>query len=206
MPIRRALVPSLAVATLAFALFAAVAAAQAQRGGGAAPPARGTAAPPARGGAAPASAPQAHANLNQVMRGILFPNSNVVFAVQSDDPTKQKGPREPSAATDPLTGLYGGWEAVENSSLAIAEAANLLVIPRRCSNGRMAPVQNADWQKFVQGLRDVGMEGFKVAQKKDQDAIVEFTDKMSVTCANCHDVYRDKTPQQGGVKNRCVAN
>ena len=23
-----------------------------------------------------------------------------------------KGPREPSAATDPLTGLYGGWEAV----------------------------------------------------------------------------------------------
>jgi hypothetical protein len=198
MPIRRALAPSLAVAALAFALFAAVAAAQAQRGGGAAPP--------ARGGAAPSSAPQAHANLNQLMRGILFPNSNVIFAVQSDDPTKQKGPREPSAATDPLTGLYGGWEAVENSSLAIAEAANLLVMPRRCSNGRMAPVQNADWQKFVQGLRDVGMEGFKVAQKKDQDAIVEFTDKMSVACANCHDVYRDKTPQQGGVKNRCVAN
>jgi hypothetical protein len=198
MPIRRALAPSLAVAALAFALFVAVAAAQAQRGGGAAPP--------ARGGAAPSSAPQAHANLNQLMRGILFPNSNVIFAVQSDDPTKQKGPREPSAATDPLTGLYGGWEAVENSSLAIAEAANLLVMPRRCSNGRMAPVQNADWQKFVQGLRDVGMEGFKVAQKKDQDAIVEFTDKMSVACANCHDVYRDKTPQQGGVKNRCVAN
>jgi hypothetical protein len=197
MPIRRALVPSLAVAALALALFAAVAAAQAPRGGGAASPARG---------AAPASAPQAHANLNQVMRGILFPNSNVVFAVQSDDPTKLKGPREPSAATDPLTGLYGGWEAVENSSLAIAEAANLLVMPRRCSNGRMAPVQNADWQKFVQGLRDVGMEGFKVAQKKNQDAIVEFTDKMSVACANCHDVYRDKTPQQGGLKNRCVAN
>ena len=198
MPIRRALVASLAVTAVACALFAAAAVAQAQRGGGAAPP--------ARGGAAPSSAPQAHANLNQVMRGILFPNSNVVFAVQSDDPTKQKGPREPSAATDPLTGLYGGWEAVENSSLAIAEAANLLTIPRRCSNGRMAPVQNADWQKFVQGLRDVGMEGFKVAQKKDQDAIVEFTDKMSVACANCHDVFRDKTPQQGGVKNRCVAN
>jgi hypothetical protein len=198
MPIRRALVPLLAVAALAIGLFAAVAAAQAQRGGGAAPP--------ARGGAASSSAPQAHANLNQVMRGILFPNSNVVFAVQSDDPTKLKGPREPSAATDPLTGLYGGWEAVENASLAVAEAANLLTIPRRCSNGRMAPIQNADWQKFVQGLRDVGMEGFKVAQKKDQDAIVEFTDKMSIACANCHDVYRDKTPQQGGVKNRCVAN
>ena len=144
--------------------------------------------------------------MNQLMRGILFPNSNVIFAVQSDDPTKLKGPREPSAATDPLTGLYGGWEAVENSSLAIAETANLLTFPRRCSNGRMAPVQNADWQKFVQGLRTVGMEGLKAAQSKNQDAILELTDKMSVTCANCHDVYRDKTPQQGGVKNRCVAN
>jgi hypothetical protein len=205
MPIRRALVPSLAVVALALAVFVAAAAAQAQRGGGAAPPARGTPAPPARIGAGPSSAPLA--TLNQVMRGILFPNSNVIFAVQSDDPTKQKGPREPSAATDPLTGLYGGWEAVENSSLAISEAANLLTIPgRRCSNGRMAPVQNADWQTFVQGLRMVGIEGFKVAQKKDQDAIVEFTDKMALACSNCHEVYRDKTPQQGGVKNRCVAN
>ena len=207
MPIRRALVPSLAVVALALAVCVAAAAAQGQRGGGTAPPARGTSAPPARGGAAPSSAPQAQATLNQLMRGILFPNSNVIFAVQSDDPTKQKGPREPSAATDPLTGLYGGWEAVENSSLAIAEAANLLIVPgRRCSNGRPVPVQNADWQKFVQGLRAAGVEGAKVAQKKDQDAIVEFTDKMSVACSNCHDVYRDKTPQQGGVKNRCVAN
>jgi hypothetical protein len=199
MRIRRALVSSLAVAALALAVFAGVAAAQAQGRGGA-PPA-------ARGAAAPSAASQASANLNQLMRGILFPNSNVIFAVQSDDPTKLKGPREPSAATDPLTSLYGGWEAVENSSLAIAEAATLLTIPgRRCSNGRMAPVQNADWQKFVQGLRAAGMEGFKVAQKKDQDAIVEFTDKMALACANCHDVYRDKTPEQGGVKNRCVAN
>ena len=196
MRIRRALVPPLAVAALALLVLAGIAAAQAQRRGGT---------PPA-GGAGQSSAPRAQANLNQLMRGILFPNSNVIFAVQSDDPTKLKGPREPSAATDPLTGLYGGWEAVENSSLAIAEAANLLTIPRQCSNGRPAPVQNADWIKFVQGLRDVGMAALKAARSKNQDAILEVTDQMSVACANCHDVYREKTPQQGGLKNRCVAN
>ncbi len=197
MQIRRALVPPLAVAALALLVFAGVAAAQAQRRGGTPPPA---------GGGGQSSAARAHANLNQLMRGVLFPNSNVIFAVQSDDPTKLKGPREPSAATDPLTGLYGGWEAVENSSLALAEAANLLVIPRQCSNGRPAPVQNADWIKFVQGLRDVGMAALKAARSKNQDAILEVTDQMSIACANCHDVYREKTPQQGGLKNRCVAN
>jgi hypothetical protein len=178
-------------------VLAGVEAAQAQRRGGAPQPA-------ARGGAAPPQA-RAHANLNQLMRGILFPNSNVIFAVQSDDPTTLKGPREASAATDPLTGLYGGWQAVENASLALAESANLLTIPRQCSNGRPAPVQNADWIKFVQGLRDAGMASLKAAQAKNQDMILEVSDQVSVACGNCHEVYRDKTPEQGGLKNRCVA-
>jgi hypothetical protein len=199
MRIRRALVPFLVVASVAMLVVAGVEAAQAQRGSGT-PPA-------ARGATASSPAPQANATLNQLMRGILFPNSNVIFAVQSDDPTKLKGPREPSAATDPLTGLYGGWEAVENSSLALAEAANLLTVPgRRCSNGRPVPVQNADWVKFVAGLRAVGLASMKAAQAKNQDQILEVTDQMSTACANCHDVYREKTPQQGGLKGRCVAN
>jgi hypothetical protein len=196
MRIRRALVPPVVVAVLAMLGLAGVAAAQAQRRGGAPQPA-------ARGGATQTQG-QAHANLNQLMRGILFPNSNIVFAVQSDDPTTLKGPREASAATDPLTGLYGGWQAVENASLALAESANLLTIPRQCSNGRPAPVQNADWIKFVQGLRDAGMASLKAAQSKNQDMILEVADQISIACGNCHEVYRDKTPEQGGLKNRCI--
>jgi len=206
MRIRRALALPLAVAALAMLILAGAEAAQQRRGGAPEPAAGGGAAQPAaRGGAAQPAAPQAAANLNQLMRAILFPNSNVLFAVQSDDPTKLKGSREPSAATDPLTGLYGGWQAVENSSLAIAESANLLTVPgRRCSNGRPVPMQNADWGKFVQGLRTAGMAALKAAQSKNQDMILEVTDQMSVACSNCHEVYRDKTPAQGGDKNRCV--
>ena len=33
-----------------------------------------------------ASAPQVQANLNQRMRGVLFPNSNIIFDAQDRDP------------------------------------------------------------------------------------------------------------------------
>src|ERR1700722_3854880 len=93
-------------------------------------------------------------NLAQVMRGILLPNSNVIFFAQSNDPAAVKPAASPADSTDPLSGTYGGWGAVENSSIALAEAANLITIPgRRCSNGRPVPMKNADWRKFVQGRR-----------------------------------------------------
>jgi len=157
-----------------------------------------------------ASAPTAaryrtHGNLNQVMRGILFPNSNVVFAAQSEDFAKIAQDKDPSTATDPLKGVYNSWTAVEDSGYALAEAANLLMIPGRvCSNGKPAPVANADWAKFVAGLRDAGMEAVKAAKAKSTDAIVDVSDKMTSACAACHDVYREKTDKQGGLAARCT--
>jgi len=59
-----------------------------------------------------------HGNLNQVMRGILFPNSNVVFAAQNEEFAKIPQAKDPSTATDPITSVYGGWTAVENSGIA----------------------------------------------------------------------------------------
>jgi hypothetical protein len=143
-----------------------------------------------RGGAA---APQPEASLAQLMKGILFPNSNVIFFAQSDDPAKVPPAKDPSVATDPLANTYGKWEAVENSGLALAEAANLLTIPgRKCSNGSPVPIGNADWPKFVQGLRDAGMKAYKAAQAKDMDKILDAADTMTSACANCHDKYREK--------------
>jgi hypothetical protein len=146
-----------------------------------------------------------HGNLNQVMRGILFPNSNVVFAAQSEDFLKIAQEKDPSTATDPLKGVYNSWTAVEDSGYALAEAANLLMIPGRvCSNGKPAPVGNADWAKFVAGLRDAGMEAVKAAKAKNQDAMLDVSDKMTTACAACHDVYREKTDKQGGLAARCT--
>jgi hypothetical protein len=165
---------------------------------------RGAAAPPARGPAR--SAPQqVHATLLQVMRGILFPNSNVIFAAQTQDPAGVKQDADATASVNPLAGMYGGWQAIENSGLAIAEAANLLTIPGRlCSNGKPVPLQNADWQQFVKGLRDAGMAAYKAGQSKNMDTVVEAADTVTTACMNCHDVYREKTPKQGGLAARCT--
>ena len=37
---------------------------------------------------------------------------------------------DPSMSTDPLTSTFGGWLAVENAPLALAESANFVVDPR----------------------------------------------------------------------------
>jgi hypothetical protein len=155
-------------------------------------PAQRPAPAPARAARA-ASQAVVSATLAQLMKGILYPNSNVIFAAQDQNPADVPPAKEPSTATNPLASSYGKWEAVENSALALTEAANLLIIPgRKCSNGKDVPIKNADWPKLVQGLRDAGIMTYKAAQSKNQDKILEAADAMTTACSNCHDKYREK--------------
>ena len=99
----------------------------------------------------------AQPNLAQLMKGTLYPESNVVFAAQDLNPADVPHAKDPAMATDLLTSAYGKWEAVENSALAITAVADLLTLPgRKCTNGQEVPVKNADWIAFVQQLRDAG--------------------------------------------------
>ena len=114
---------------------------------------------PAPAPTAPAAdAPQVKGNLNQVMRGILFPNSNILFDAQDKDPGAPPDPKDPTAAVHPFAGTYGGWEAVENASIALAEAANLVALPgRSCANGKPVPLTDPTFQKGLAALREVSM-------------------------------------------------
>lgn len=155
-------------------------------------PAKGPASGVSRAGAQ-SSQPQIFADLLQLMRGTLFPASNVVFAAQNLNPADVPPAKDPSLATDPLANTYGKWQAVENSALAIAETANLLIIPgRKCSSGIDVPLKNPDWAKFVQGLRDAALLAYKAAQSKNQDAITDASGTLSEACASCHEKYREK--------------
>jgi len=138
------------------------------------------------------------ATVLQVMRGILYPSSNVVFYAQSEDPEKVTKPQDPSTATDLLQSTYGGWEAVANASLALTEAARLLEVPRSCSNGKAAPITNATWTKGLSELRAAGQAGYAAAKAKDMDKVLDAADKITTACSTCHDKFREKTP-------RCVA-
>jgi hypothetical protein len=143
--------------------------------------------------ATPKTASDHPATLVQLMRGVMFPNSNLIFFSGGKDPAEQPPGKRPSAAINPFDGTYGGWQAVENSSLAIVENANLIAVPGRlCSNGRPVPVNNSDWPALVQGLRDAGMMSYKAAQAKSQDKILDASDALTNACAKCHTKYRDK--------------
>jgi len=148
---------------------------------------------------APPQAPAPAANLNQLMRALFFPNSNVVFFPQRYDPATVKPATEPSGSTDPLTGVFGGWGAVENAALTLADSADLLMTPgRKCSNGKDVPIANADWAQMVQGLRDASMFAYKAALTKDRDKMLQASDVLATSCSNCHNKYRP-----GATANRC---
>ena len=140
-------------------------------------------------------------DLNRLMRGVLYPAANVVFFAQADNPGEVKPVpgQDPSMATDPLTSTFGGWQAVENAALALAESANLLLLPgRMCSNGVPVPMKDPDWSKFVREVRDAGMSAFKAAQSKDQDKMIATAETLNAACAGCHRKWRGRTPA-----NRC---
>jgi hypothetical protein len=138
---------------------------------------------------------QVQTDLNRLMRGVLYPAANVVFSAQSDNPADVKfvPGQDPAMATDPLASTFGGWQAVENAALALAESANLLLIPgRNCANGVPVPMNNPDWAKFVQQLRDAGMKAYAAAQTKNQDKMIDAADTLSASCASCHKKWREK--------------
>ena len=151
---------------------------------------------PTQPAARPAAA-KPDANLLQLMRGTLYPASNVLFAAQ-EDPAKQPQPADASTSPNPLTTTYGGWPAVENAGLAIAETSRLLLVPGRvCSNGRPAPITRPDWIKFTADLRKAGLAAYEAAKKKSTDAMGDVSGTVSDACQACHDKYREK-------KERCL--
>src|SRR5512135_3539976 len=137
---------------------------------------------PSKGAEAPKPATvtiAVQSDLNQLMRGVLYPASNLVFSAQVDNPADVKfvPGRDPSMATDPLVSTFGGWQAVENAALALAESANLLLVPGRiCSNGAPVPMKDPDWATFVQKVRDAGMKAYQAAQAKDQDKMIDISE------------------------------
>ena len=134
--------------------------------------------------------------LNQVMRGILFPSSNVLFDVQTRDPGA--GPKGGVARADAATtsnrygDVYSPWQVVDAAAISIAEIGPVLMQPgRRCENGKPVPVDRDDWKRYVQGVVDAGRAAYRASQMRSQDAVSEATNGISDACANCHRVYRD---------------
>ena len=139
-------------------------------------------------------------NLTQVMRGILFPSSNIIFNVQTNDPSEAvkatPSKSDPSSSFSWVNwgaGIYKGWEIVDYAAIAVAESAPLMLTPgRRCENGRPVPVTNPDWIKFSEELAEAGRAAYRASQTRNQEAVSDVSNQLADACLHCHEVYRDK--------------
>jgi mono/diheme cytochrome c family protein len=136
-------------------------------------------------------------NMAQLMRGIFFPNSNLIFTVQTHDPAEKPAPVDASTQakgfswSDWGAGIYGGWELVDNAAIALADASPLMLVPMRCENGRQAPVADPDWIMYVEQMIDVSRRIHKLSQTRNQEAVSDATGDLSDACAACHAAYRE---------------
>jgi mono/diheme cytochrome c family protein/cytochrome c556 len=148
-------------------------------------------------------------NLAQIMRGITFPNANIIFNVQIKDPGNQPKVAPGAMPFDYVNWgatVYPGWQAVDQAALALIESTPLFMLPgRRCENGRPAPIDRADYKQMTDALVLVAREAYKASQTRNQDTVIAVAEKLNDACANCHKVYRDSTQEglSSGAK-RCL--
>jgi hypothetical protein len=140
--------------------------------------------------------PKPTGTLAQIMRGIYFPNSNLIFDVQQHDPgAPAKKGETGGSATDTYGSAYSGWEVVENAAVALTDGVDLILTPgRSCQNGKPVPVHRTDFQKFARDMRAAGLAVLQAARTKNQERVSDATNTLADACSSCHEVYRDKGP------------
>ena len=142
-------------------------------------------------GAGAAAAQEPVGNLAQVMRAILFPNSNLLYDVQSGDPEEMGKSDGGTSVSSTFSGIYKGWMVVDQAAIALAEVEPLITLEgRRCENGKPVPVAREDFKKWAAQLTQVGKDVLVASEKKDRDGVIELTNRLAGVCEDCHIKYR----------------
>jgi hypothetical protein len=151
-----------------------------------------------------ASLPPPQGNLAEFMRAIAFFNSNIIFNLQQHNPAEPVKEVDSSDWIQWSYTVYPGWLLVDQAAVALTETAPLLLTPgRRCQNGKLAPVDRADWKQYTAELVEVGKLAYAASKARNYDAFVDISEKLSDACDNCHKVYRDRGGNEGSGENRC---
>ena len=138
-----------------------------------------------------AEEPQPVGNLAELMRAINFPNSNILFDVQSADPEAIGEKQDGTSVSATFSGIYKGWQMVEQAAIALAEVETLVLMPGRlCENGKPVPSDQEDFQEWARALTAAGKETLEAARKKDREAVSDLTNSVVDACDLCHTKYR----------------
>jgi cytochrome c553 len=115
---------------------------------------------------APAIRPRPVGSMSDLMVRIIYPTSDAIFYIET---------RQPASDAE--------WGELQNKTLALAESANLLMMPGRARDQER-------WMADAKLMLDVGADTFKAASAKDVEALIALNDRLYASCVTCHQHYR----------------
>ena len=109
---------------------------------------------------------QPASTMSDLMVKIIYPASDALFYITT---------REPKTEAE--------WVELQGKALAVAESANLLMMPGRAR----------DQDRWIQDavlMLDAGRAAFRAAKAKDVAALEALSDQLYTSCTSCHQHYR----------------
>ena len=97
---------------------------------------------------------------------IIYPASDAIFYITT---------REPKTEAE--------WGELQGKALAVAESANLLMMPGRARD-------QDRWMQDAKLMLDAGRAAFRAARAKDVAALDALNDQLYTSCTSCHQHYR----------------
>lgn len=109
---------------------------------------------------------QPASTMSELMVKIIYPASDAIFYITT---------REPKTEVE--------WVEVQAKALAVAESANLLMMPGRARD-------QDRWMQDAKLMLDAGRAAFRAAKAKDVAALDALNDQLYTSCTSCHQHYR----------------
>jgi hypothetical protein len=109
---------------------------------------------------------QPASTMSDLMVKIIYPASDALFYITT---------REPKTEAE--------WVDLQGKALAVAESANLLMMPGRARD-------QDRWMQDATLMLDAGRAAFRAAKAKDVAALDALNDQLYTSCTSCHQHYR----------------
>ena len=115
--------------------------------------------------------------MSDLMVTIIYPASDAIFYITTRTPTSD-----------------AEWTELQGKALAVAESANLLMMPGRARD-------QDRWMADAKLMLDAGRTAYRAARAKDVAALEAVNDALYESCTSCHQHYRPgygRRPPAGG--------
>src|SRR5438874_6774235 len=104
--------------------------------------------------------------MSDLMVKIIYPSSDAIFYIATRTPTNE-----------------AEWGELQGKALAVAESANLLMMPGRARD-------QDRWMADAKLMLDAGRAAYRAARAKDVRALEAVNDDLYTSCTSCHQHYR----------------